>query len=158
MIPVGFALHFVEIPVDVAEADGGVKRLAPSLFTPPFLVLRQFFKGTVGSGPIVNAGFSGLRMLIFPQNAVQFSVFDEVGTGLVEPEGDILPHTLLSQVQNPIVVAGAGPNARFAAHRDLFNAAVQIGFKVYAFQKRGGNDRFVPDGQGAEYGQAVVCS
>lgn len=56
---------------------------------------------------VVDVGFVGLAELVAAGDAVQFSVFDEAGTGLVEAEGDVFGDALFPEGKDPVVVAGS---------------------------------------------------
>ena len=89
-------------------------------------------------------------MLVAAADVVELAVFDELGAGLVEAEGDARLDALLAQGQDPVEVQRAGVAARLATAGDLLDAVTQVVGEVCALDHRGDDDGLVLDGQRRE--------
>ncbi len=79
-------------------------------------------------------------------DVVVFTVFDEVGAGLFEPEGYLFFLADAAEFHYPVEVAWTGFVAGFAARYYLSHPlAYVVGCKIDALQQRLANDNFVPD-------------
>ena len=103
----------------------------------------------------VDAGTGSLRELHAMGQSIVPSVFVEVASRLLEVKSDAGFPTLTPYVQNPFVVAGAGVQPRFAAHRDALDTS-QLAVEVYGFKHRFDNDFAVHEGCVQKEGQTFV--
>ena len=116
----------------------------------------DFFGDQITGNLVVDVGFVGLAQLVAAGNAVEVAVLQEVGAGLVEAEGHIGRDALLTEGEDPVVVAGAGVRAGFAAHGDFLDGPVQVRREVHGRYERRGDDDFVPDWQGLKDGKPII--
>ena len=72
------------------------------------------FGGVETAYAVVDIGFVGLAQLVATAHVVHLAILDKAGAGLVESEGHIFLNALATQVEHPVVVAGARLAARFA--------------------------------------------
>lgn len=106
--------------------------------------------------PIVDVGFVGLAELVAALHAVESAILDELSPRLVKAEGDVALHALLSEREDPPIVAGPRLHARLAAHAHLLDRSVEVWEEIYSLKHRRDDDALVLDGQGFENGQPIV--
>ena len=105
---------------------------------------------------VVDVGFVRLTELVAATHSVHLAILDEMGTRLVEAEGDAMSDALLTERENPVVVAGARVDARLAPYRYLLYRFVEPRRDVHRREQWRSDDGLVADGKRAEDGQAVV--
>ena len=75
---------------------------------------------------VVDVGLVGLAELEGTAHIVHLAVLDKTGAGLVETEGHIFLNALATEVEYPVVVAGACLAARFAPCAHLLDGVVEV--------------------------------
>ena len=92
----------------------------------------------------VDASGTGLLAQIPGLQGVEPAVLDEMGAALAEFKVHLMADALLTDVQHPVVVEGAGVSVGFAPDQDAFNAR-QIRLQTDPLQQGLGGDAPVPD-------------
>ena len=105
---------------------------------------------------VIDVGLVGLAELVATRHAVPLAVLDEMGTGLMETESNILGNALLAKGKDPVVVARTGIHARLASHRHFVDGFVQIRREVHGGEQGRGDDALALDRKRQEDGQAIV--
>ncbi len=67
-------------------------------------------------------------------------------TALTKRKTNLLPSALLTKIQNPIIIQGAGISVRFTAHNNQLDTT-QIFFDIYSLNQRLTDDTLVLYGQ-----------
>ena len=94
---------------------------------------------------VIDVGLVGLAELVATGHTVPLAILDEMGTGLVETESNVLGDTLLPKGKDPVVVARSGIHARLAANRHFVDRLVQIGREVHGGEQGRGDDALALD-------------
>ena len=112
----------------------------------PLRIDKGLFDGGVSYG--VEGGAAGLGVLEGAGDGVEAAVFEKVGAGLVETEGDARGEGLAVQVEDPVEVECAGVFAGLASDRNLlYQGGIEIRGKVYVAEQRRGDDKSVANRQ-----------
>ena len=110
----------------------------------------------VAADLVVDVGFVRLTELIASRYPEHLPVLDETGTCLMEAEGNILGHALLSKGEYPVVVAWPGVNPGLSPYRYLIYCLIEVWSQIQGREKWRSNYAFMLYRQGTEYGQAVI--
>lgn len=76
--------------------------------------------------PLTYPRFTSLRVLELAFNGIEFAVFDELRTGLLEPKGDMMFHTNATQIHHPIEMARTDVMPRLSTYNDLLNPPANL--------------------------------
>ena len=80
----------------------------------------------------VQSCFMCLAVLVSPRNAVEFTVFYKLCTGLVIVKGDVVFDALIVEIFHPGEIADSGIGTGFSAGRYKFNdRAAVVGFVFF---------------------------
>lgn len=104
----------------------------------------------------VDACLFSLAYLILPLYVVELSVLYKMGSRLVKTKRDVFLNALTPYIENPVVIAGASHNARFAACGYLLDTFIEIGRKVEGLKKGSRDNRPVLYWKRKKYGKAEI--